>query len=109
MGLDQTKLASLGIAICARGALPSVFAEVSYLAHLVRRTPTGSEMLSRFWLGHNRSKIPLVGGAVSRKLNTPKARIANNPDAFGLHLLRHCSEEMTHLAKILPRLYETFA
>jgi len=103
-GLDETKLASQGTAICARAALPSVFAEVSYLIHFVRRTPTGSEMLSRFWLGHIRSTIPIVGGFISRKLNTRNARIANNPDVFGLHLLRHCSEEMTHLSKILPRL-----
>ena len=108
-GLDETRLASLGTAICARGALPSVVAEVSYLIHFVRRTPTGSEMLSRFWLGHIRSKVPIVGGLVSRKLNTRSARIANNPDAFGLRLLRHCSEEMRHLASMLPGLYAAFA
>ena len=81
-GLDATKLGSQGTAICARGALPSVFAEVSYLVHFVRRTPTGSEMLSRLWLGHIRSMLPIVGGLVSRKLNTRNARIANNPDVF---------------------------
>jgi len=108
LGLDETKLGSLGTAICARGALPSVFAEVSYLVHFVRRTPTGCEMLSRFWLGHIRSTMPIVGGLVSRKLNSRRARIANNPDAFGLHLLRHCSEEMTHLSRILPSLYAAF-
>jgi hypothetical protein len=109
LGLDETKLASQGTAICARGALPNVFAEVSYLVHFVRRTSTGSEMLSRFWLGHVRSRIPIVGELVSRKLNTRSARITNNPDAFGLRLLRHCSEEMTHLSNILPNLYAAFA
>jgi hypothetical protein len=66
-------------------------------------------MLSRFWLGHIRSRIPIFGRLISRKLNTRSARIANNSDAFGLHLLRHCSEEMTHLSKILPTLYAAFA
>jgi len=108
-GLDETKLASHGAAICARGALPGVFADVSYLIHFVRRTPTDSEMLSRFWLGHIRSRIAIVGGLISRRLNTRGARIANSPDAFGLHLLRHCAEEMTHLSKMLPSLYAAFA
>lgn len=104
-GLDERKVAEQGTAICARGGLPHVFADVSHLIHFVRRTPGGSEMLSRFWLGDVRSKIPVVGGLIDRRLNDPAARIENSPDAFGLKLLRHCSEEMSHLAKILPGLY----
>ena len=104
-GLDEAEVARQGTAICARGGVPKALAEVSYLIHFVRRTPEGCEMLSRFWLGHVRSRLPLVGGAISRRMNTRAARIANSPDSFGLKLLRHCAEEMSHLAKILPALY----
>jgi len=107
-GLDERKVAEQGTAICARGGLPHVRAEVSYLIHFVRRTPGGCEMLSRFWLGHVKSSIPLVGGLISLGMNRRTARIANSPDDFGLKLLRHCSEEMSHLTKILPGLHAAF-
>lgn len=62
-------------------------------------------MLSRFWLGHVESKLPLVGPLISRRMNSRKARVGVTSDAFGLHLLRHCSEEMNHLAGFLPELF----
>jgi hypothetical protein len=107
-GLDESRLASMGTAICARGGFPDRFVETAYLIHLVRRTEVGSQMRSRFWLGHVNSKIPIVGGLISRRMNTPKAREKVIPDEFGLNLLRHCSEEMGHLARILPGLYARF-
>jgi hypothetical protein len=107
-GLSGSKLASLGTAICARGGLPDKFVETTYLLHFVRKTPGGSEMRSRFWLGHVESKIPIVAGLISRRMSSREARIKLIPDDFGLKLLRHCSEEMSHLAAILPGLYARF-
>jgi len=107
-GLDESRLASIGTAICARGGFPDKFVETAYLLHFVRRTEAGSQMRSRFWLGWAKSKIPLVGGLISRRMNTRKAREKVIPDDFGLNLLRHCSEEMGHLARFLPDLYARF-
>jgi hypothetical protein len=107
-GLDETKLAAQGTAICARGGFPDKFVETGHLIHFVRRTPGGCEMLSRFWLGQINSKLPVVGPFISRRMNTRARRISLIPDQFGLNLLRHCSEEMSHLAKILPGLHAQF-
>jgi hypothetical protein len=107
-GLDESELAAQGTAICARGGFPDKFVETAYLIHFVRKTPAGCEMLSRFWLGHVNSKLPVVGGIISRRMNTRATRIGLIPDQFGLNLLRHCSEEMGHLAGILPRLHAKF-
>jgi hypothetical protein len=108
LGLDESKVAAQGTAICARGGFPDKFVETAYLIHFVRRTPAGCEMLSRFWLGHINSKIPVIGRFISRRMNTRATRIELIPDQFGLNLLRHCSEEMGHLAAILPGLYAKF-
>ena len=107
-GLDATALTRQGTAICARGGFPDKFVETAYLVHFVRATSGGSEMLSRFWLGYVNSKITLVGGLISTAMNKRDARIKNIPDRFGLNLLRHCSEEMGHLASILPALYARY-
>jgi hypothetical protein len=107
-GLDEARLASMGTAICARGGFRRKFAETAYLIHLVRRTNSGSEMLSRFWLGHVESKIPVIGPLISQRMNSRAVRLSLIPDAFGLSLLRHCSEEMGHLARILPSLFARF-
>ena len=108
LGLDEQKLASIGTAICARGGFRRRFADTAYLIHFVRRTATGSEMLSRFWLGHVQSKIPVIGSMITRRMNTASVRTGLITDEFGLSLLRHCSEEMGHLARILPSLYARF-
>jgi hypothetical protein len=42
-------------------------------------------------------------------LNTPFLRRQLVPDSLGLALLRHCSEEMNHLARFLPQLYREAA
>jgi hypothetical protein len=107
-GLDEVKLASLGIAICARGGDRAKFVESGHLIHFVRNTESGSVMRSRFWLGHIRSKLPVVGVLISRLMNTESMRTKVITDEFGLNLLRHCAEEMNHLAGILPSLYAQF-
>ena len=104
-GLDESEVARQGTAICARGGFPDKFVETAYLVHFVRETSGGSEMLSRFWLGYVNSKIPLVGRFISHRMNKREARLKVIPDRFGLNLLRHCAQEMGHLAAILPALY----
>jgi hypothetical protein len=107
-GLDQGAVDAVGTAICARTALRRVHLYGGYLIHLVRTTPTGSEMLSRFWLGHIEAPIPGIRRPLDAILNSGFVRSRLLPDDDGLNLLRHCSDEMSHLARILPELHQRF-
>jgi hypothetical protein len=63
---------------------------VGHLIHLIKEEPDGARMRSRFWLGDVEGGAP-DGAAV--------------PDRFALGLLKHATEEMAILAKILPEMY----
>jgi DAPG hydrolase PhiG domain len=106
LGFDAAALADpeAATAVCARVGFARVPFDFGYLVHHVRRTPEGAEMCSRFWVGAPFA-APRGGGAVGRLavrvvkgLRTPRAR-------EGAALLRHCSEEMPHLASFLPRIH----
>lgn len=92
-------------AICARTVDRVMTSEGGRLVHLILPTPGGSEMRSAFWLGDLQSRLPLVGGLVTRLVNRHAVRTRAIPDRFLLDLFQHCAEEMNHLAKFLPRLY----
>lgn len=108
LGLNTEEVDAQGTAICARVHLRPAKLAMGHLIHLVRRTETGSEMISRFWLGDFESQLPLIGGAVSSLLNRPAIRRRPVSDAMGLNLLAHCAKEMNHLARMLPELYAEF-
>jgi|SRR5580700_11246576 hypothetical protein len=91
--------------ICGRTADRSKHADAGLLVHRVAATAGGARMLSLFWLGEITPKVPVVGRLAAGLVNTPFLRRLLVPDSLGLALLRHCSEEMNHLAKFLPRLY----
>ncbi|MEN0013325.1 MAG: hypothetical protein AAGC46_08165 [Solirubrobacteraceae bacterium] len=108
LGIDLDRVD--GTVICGRvgGALLPV--NVGMVCHQVRRTATGSEMRSRFYLNVPSVRRPdLVGAlrAVRRGL-TPPPRLPF-PTAFGADLLLHCGEEMHHLAQFLPELHAEFS
>jgi hypothetical protein len=94
-----------GTAICARTTDRVRKSEGGCLVHLISPTAGGSVMRSVFWLGQVRSALPLVGPVIDRIANTAPVRRAVIPDRFLLDLFEHCSEEMNHLAKVLPGLY----
>jgi hypothetical protein len=104
-GFDAAQLAKVGTAICARVGLRGTPLDTGRLIHLVRRTEGGSEMISRFWLADVAFAVPALGALISPLFNRRAARLSSMPDAAGLHLLRHCAEEMHHLASFLPELY----
>lgn len=93
--------------ICARIGHPTVPVDFGYLIHQVRVTERGSEMRSRFWLGgkyiasRGDFKVPEWALRIGKTLKTL-------PNHFAQDLLVHCSEEMGHLARFLPELYQTF-
>ena len=108
VGLDQARLDEIGVAICARTALRKERLAAGYLIHLVEDTADGSRMHSRFLLGDAESEIPVIGPLLTRIVNRPKVRRQRLPDKVGLALLLHCTQEMNHLASILPELYARF-
>ncbi|GAB4045335.1 DAPG hydrolase family protein [Spirosoma litoris] len=93
--------------ICARLGHPTLPVDYGYLVHQVRAVKGGSEMRSRFWLGGQYVNVRKAG--VLAKLASDFLRkVRSLPKNFGPDLLKHCSEEMTHLAAFLPDLYAKF-
>ena len=107
LGLDPELFAEskVGTIICARAGLRDKPVNSGWLAHMIRETGDGVEMISRFWLGNVDLRIPIIGKLLHRKVNSAKVRRKEAPDQFGLDLLRHCAEEMNHLGRFLPQLY----
>ena len=95
-GLARSKFAAAGVqtAICAHVGPAKAPINVGKLVHLIRATPDGCEMRSRFWLG------PTVGPAWVRRLLSPKN--------LGRDMVVHCALEMNHLARFLPELHAQY-
>ncbi len=108
MGFDTVRLAKAkaGTAICARVGFRDKPIDTGWLVHLIFEVSNGVEMVSRFWLGDIHLRIPLFGRLIHKKLNSADSRKRSVADHLGLDLLRHCSEEMNHLAAFLPALYQ---
>jgi hypothetical protein len=107
-GMDEARVDRLGTAICAEVSLRGERMQTSRLVHLVIDAIDGCVMYSRFQIGQFKSTAPVIGPMLGLLANRrgPRRRLAN--DALGLALLRHCAEEMNHLAQILPALYQRF-
>ncbi len=94
--------------ICAKIGHPDFPVDYGYLVHQVRATDKGTEMRSRFWMSgkyvsaHKDNFITKAAVSVLQKIKTL-------PKDFAQDLLRHCAEEMNHLAAILPQLYQKYA
>ena len=93
--------------LCARVGLLEEPMNVTRMCHIVRNTPNGAEMRSRFWLGH-------VAARDGDELAAHPANIIGNSwltrqlllnDALADGLFLHATEEMAILAEILPPLY----
>lgn len=106
--LDPAQVDAMGTAICATVALRAERMRHGQLVHLVEDTADGCVMHSRFHLGVFRSEVPLVGPLLSALVDRPAMRRKLVSDVIGLALLRHCFEEMHHLAGILPDLHRAF-
>lgn len=94
--------------ICARIGYARLPLNFGWLLHQVRATEQGSEMRSRFFIGgqhiafRSGHLLAKLGSDITRKLARPSQQRAAD-------LLTHCSEEMNHLAAILPEIYRTYA
>jgi len=77
------------------------------MCHVVRDTPFGAELRSRFWLGTVSDR---EGGAFKNLLidllaNNPLSRRLAVDEQQALALLKHATEEMSYLADLLPQIY----
>jgi len=106
-GLDRDAFAAAGVgtAVCARTGFTDRPVEGGYLIHLMRETPGGCEMRSRFWLGEIHLRSLPEPNPIDRMLQTRFVRERLMPRRIGSDLLVHCAEEMNHLASFLPKLY----
>ena len=101
---DAVKDPSKAVYICARAGHSKFPIDFGYLVHQIRAVEGGSEMRSRFWMGgkylHVRREgiLPDLASSFLQKQQLL-------PADFGRGIVIHCSEEMTHLAAFLPKLY----
>jgi hypothetical protein len=92
--------------ICARLGYTRWPLDFGWLVHHLRAVPGGAEMRSRFWMGgpHIQLRVPWLPVFFSKTLQ----KTVCLPERQAVELLTHCSEEMNHLARILPGLYAEF-
>ena len=81
------------------------------MCHFVRKTESGVEMRSRFWLGQ---RIILRAGTteksfLNRLLNRKAVRQLAIPRETGYEMAMHCAQEYNNLAAILPELFDEYA
>ena len=96
--LDTSRFDAAGVVLCRFSQFSSPAAEknwTGHILHLARETGYGVEMRSRFWIS-------------DEELGAPPAAANEDPppDSFGISLFKHCSEEMSYLAGLLPGLYK---
>ena len=96
------------VVLCARvGELESTIS-IAEMCHLVRDIPGGAELRSRFWLGvvSGRENMGWQDFFVSVFANNPISRRFTVSESRGLALQKHCFEEMSYLAGLLPAIYK---
>ena len=109
MGLDEDRLKRQGeVAICARGGIAGTPMETGWLVHHLRPTKDGCEMRSRFWLGGSNVRPRSMNNPLGKLLGGVAAHFNPIRANQGADLLVHCSQEMSHLASFLPKLYQQF-
>lgn len=97
-----------GTAIVGLGGLQGSSETSTLFVHQVRAVKGGSEMRSRFYRGS--AKRTNVGHADSERAKALNSRLPIRPSGLppaGFGML-HLGQEMNHLARFLPALYEEF-
>ncbi|MCP5055657.1 MAG: hypothetical protein GY937_02910 [bacterium] len=102
---ESFKEAGVSTAVCARVGFSDRPVDTGYLIHLMRETPEGCEMRSRFWLGEAHLRNLREENPIDRALGTRFVRGLLLPRRLARDLLIHCAEEMNHLASFLPALF----
>lgn len=105
--LGDVELQPDDVAVCA---LPGLLEQPVYggkMCHIVRSTPRGAEMRSRFWLGivAKRDGNDPVDSIEGRIGNTYLARMIAVSETDAIDLMNHAIQEMGYLAGFLAKLY----
>ncbi len=109
MGLDEARLKQQGeVAICARGGIAGTPMETGWLVHQLRPVADGCEMRSRFWLGGHNVRPRGMDNTFGRLLGGVAAKLNPLHASQAAALLVHCAQEMSHLASLLPEIYQQF-
>ncbi len=111
-GLDVSRFAEakVGTAVCANVGPPDRLGGVFFtkMCHLVRETAEGVEMRSRFWIGQDiRKEGKAEDALINRFLNLKIVKKRALP-RVARHVARHCAEEYTNLAHLLPQLFSEY-
>ena len=96
------------VVICARvGELESSL-NIAEMCHVASNTPSGTELRSRFWLGviADREAAGWQNFLLSLLANNPISRQFAVSEIEGIDLHKHCMEEMSYLADLLPVIYK---
>lgn len=109
LGFSESHIAdkSKVVYVCARIGYVDYPLDFGWLVHQIRKTDDGAEMRSRFWMGGKYIAIRSENffAKVASKI---LQKIVKLPEQQAKDLMTHCSEEMNHLAAILPDLYKEF-
>lgn len=109
LGFSEAEIADKSnvVYVCARIGYVNYPLDFGWLVHQIRKTDGGSEMRSRFWMGGKFIAIRsenFLAKIISKVLQ----KLVKLPEQQAKDLMAHCSEEMNHLAAILPDLYKEF-
>ena len=95
------------VVLCAKvGELDSSL-NIAEMCHVAEEMPWGVELRSRFWLGvvSDREAAQWQNFLLSLVVNNPISRRFTVSETAGLALQKHCIEEMSYLANLLPTIY----
>ena len=84
VGLDQTAVDRIGLAVCARTALRRERLAAGWLIHLIEDTSAGCRMHSRFFLGDAASEVPVLAPLVTKLVNRRSVRRPAAPGRGGV-------------------------
>lgn len=96
-GFSQKAMAKHGVSRIVCGHVGATYGLVRHteMAHILRQTPDGNVLISRFWIG--------------KTLKNPYLRKAILTAQTAQGMAEHCCLEYRRLAQILPLLYEAYA
>jgi hypothetical protein len=100
--------ARVGTAICGTVGFQKAPVTFGLLIHLIRETPDGCEMRSRFWLGNIAFERIPAAGLLSKLAGSRFVAQRVVPIEQGRDMVVHCAMEMNHLASFLPALYADY-
>ncbi|MBN2160626.1 MAG: hydrolase [Spirochaetes bacterium] len=111
-GFDTARFkeARVATAICTRVGSVTKRAEHTDMCHLVREAGAGVEMRSRFLIGR-KMKVKMFSeqSPVNRIVNTKFMRKIFIPPETPQEMARHCAQEYSNLAEILPELFNDYS